>query len=119
MADPEADVEADVEEVPAAEPTKEERIAAMATDSLADSYKTNTLKEELVLAFVDNFRTQFIELYPLRRELLLTPPNECGVRKFVCTSIRPTQMPYKELYEVESAANFLADFLVYEPLEDP
>ena len=45
-------------------------------------------------------RTQFVELYPLRRELLLTPENECGVKKFICTTLRPTQMPYKELYDV-------------------
>ena len=64
-------------------------------------------------------RTQFIELYPLRRELLLLPRNEAGVKKFVCTTIRPTQMPYKDLYEVDACAKFLADFLVYEPLEDP
>jgi len=122
MADPapeEGEEHADHEDVPAREPSKSERIAAMDLEALPESYKTNNLKEELVLAFVDNFRTQFVELYPLRKDLLLTPPNECGVKKFVCTSIRPTQMPYKELYDVDSASKFLADFLVYEPLEDP
>ena len=118
-------------------------------------------------------RTQFVELYPLRRELLLTPENECGQKKFICTTLRPTQMPYKELYDVsprpapagtpprrshvrkravgrfpgapkpnprgrfyrgprqatltlarcadqvDNAAKFLSDFLIYEPLEKP
>ena len=33
------------------------------------------------------------------------------VRKFVCTTIRPTEFPYRELYNVEECASFIANFL--------
>jgi len=35
---------------------------------------------------------QFTDLHPDRRPLLLTPRNECGRRKFICTTLRPTQV---------------------------
>ena len=41
-----------------------------------------------MLAYVDSFRRQFVELYPKRRPLLLDPPNECG--KAVQVDIRLT-----------------------------
>ena len=40
-------------------------------------------------------------------------------QKLVCTSIRPTQLPYKELYDVDGCAQFLADYVDYLPLENP
>lgn len=36
-----------------------------------------------------------------RRPLYLTPPNECGVPKFVCTTLRPSLLPYPELYSLD------------------
>ncbi len=66
-----------------------------------------------------DFQRIFEELYPHRRPLYLTPRNECGVAKFVCTTLRPSQMVYTELYDLDGAAQFVADFLSYEPLEDP
>lgn len=30
--------------------------------------------------YVENFRRQFVQIFPKRRELLLVPVNECGVR---------------------------------------
>jgi len=112
-------IEPEPEPVTPRDPTKNERIESMPKDPLPNSYKSNTLREELVLGFVNNFRSQFVELYPLRRELILCPPNECGVKKFVCSSVRPTQLPYKQLYDVDSCAKFFADFVEYEPMEDP
>lgn len=53
------------------------------------------------------------------RELLLAPLNERQVRKFICTTIRPTKLPYVELYDWEKCAKFVADFLDYEELEVP
>ena len=44
-------------------------------------------KEFKMLEYVNNFRAQFVELYPKRRPLMLDPPNECGVRKFICTTV--------------------------------
>ena len=39
------------------------------------------------------------------------------MRKFVCTSLRPTQVPYHDLYDYDKCARFVADFVTYEPLE--
>ena len=50
---------------------------------------------------------------------MLSPENECGKRKFICTTLRPTKLPYTELYEWDKCAKFIADFLEYEELQDP
>ena len=84
-----------------------------------ESYRNNTQKEELMLQYVANFRRQFEDLYPKRRSLMLCPRNECGMRKFICTSVRPTQLPFEEIYNYKECAAFVADFIHYEPLELP
>jgi len=81
-----------------------------------ESYKENLPKEKLVLAFADNFRRQYVQLYRDRKPLFLEPVNECGIEKFVCTTIRPTQLAYKELYDWDGAAEFVADYLNYAAL---
>ncbi|KAK3273495.1 hypothetical protein CYMTET_18285 [Cymbomonas tetramitiformis] len=83
------------------------------------SFRGVSAKEALMLEYVENFRLQFVELYPKRRPLFLFPPNECKVNKFVCTTIRPTQLPFTELYDFDTCIRFVADFLKYEILEDP
>ena len=35
----------------------------------------------------------------------------------MCTTIRPTQLPYKELYNWDGAAEFVADYLDFETLD--
>ena len=91
-----------------------------------DSYRKNSTKEEMCLEFVDNFKNQFTQLYPSRSALLLTPRNECGARKFICTFIRPTELPYEELYDWESplcpekgCARYVANYIRYEELARP
>jgi hypothetical protein len=49
----------------------------------------------------------------------LTPLNECGVPKFVCTTLRPSLPPFPELHILEGCAKFVSEFLTYEPLEEP
>lgn len=83
------------------------------------SYKENLPKENLVLQYAENFRRQYVHLYRDRKPLLLNPVNECGTEKFVCTTIRPTQLEFKELYNWEGAAEFVADYLNFETLEPP
>ena len=108
----------------------------------AHRYDTNSPKEELCLEYVDNFERQFRQLFPKRAPLLLwcvimpctrsaershstfchtnrSPVNECGIRKFVATTVTSTQLPYRELYNYESISTFLATHLLYEPLKDP
>ncbi|XP_005093754.1 dynein regulatory complex subunit 7 [Aplysia californica] len=81
------------------------------------SYKDNLPKELMVLQYSDNFRRQYVHLYRDRKPLLLSPVNECGVEKFVCTTIRPSQLPFKELYNWEGAAEFVSDYLNFETLD--
>ncbi|CAM9369132.1 unnamed protein product [Discosporangium mesarthrocarpum] len=60
-------------------------------------YTSNTNKEALSLEYISNFRQQFESVYPSRRRLFLTSPNEYGVEKFVCTTLRPTLLPYRRV----------------------
>uniref|UniRef100_H2QB74 Dynein regulatory complex subunit 7 n=1 Tax=Pan troglodytes TaxID=9598 RepID=H2QB74_PANTR len=83
------------------------------------SYKTNTPKEEHLLQVADNFSCQYSHLCPDRVPLFLHPLNECEVPKFVSTTLRPTLMPYPELYNWDSCAQFVSDFLTMVPLPDP
>lgn len=45
-----------------------------------ESYYTNSKKEKLLLLAAENFRRQFIYLYPNRRPLCLAVDNECGLQ---------------------------------------
>jgi len=42
-----------------------------------------------------------------------------GAQKFVCTTIRPRELPYGELYDWNGAADFVADYLNFIPLQPP
>ncbi|KAK3093928.1 hypothetical protein FSP39_021907 [Pinctada imbricata] len=99
---------------PASEPAPMEEFDQ---SEFSPSYKDNLPKENLVLQYAENFRRQMVQLYRDRKPLFLNPINECGIEKFVCTTIRPTQLEYKELYNWEGAAEFVADYLNIEPLK--
>lgn len=43
------------------------------------SYRSNSLKEETILKFVENFRRQYHYIYRDRKPLFLNPLNECGI----------------------------------------
>ncbi|XP_027713724.1 dynein regulatory complex subunit 7 isoform X1 [Vombatus ursinus] len=86
------------------------------TATLPPSYRANTDKEQLLLQVADNFARQYSHLCPDREPLFLHPLNECDVPKFVSTTIRPTLMPYPELYNWDSCAEFVSDFLSMVPL---
>ncbi|KAJ1510917.1 hypothetical protein HMI54_001262, partial [Coelomomyces lativittatus] len=83
------------------------------------SYTTNSEGEENLLQFVSNFRRQYVTLFPHRKELLLTFQNEFGIKKFLCATIRPTQVKFKEFYDYRTCARFVADYITYEPLDPP
>jgi len=84
-----------------------------------NSYKSNNAKEVEVLNYAENFRRQFVHLYRDRKPLFLAPPNEFSVEKLVCTTLRPTLLPYKELYDWDGASQFVSDYLSYVSLECP
>lgn len=50
------------------------------------------------------------------RPLFLTPKNEAGVRKLVCTTLRPTLLPHTDLYDLPGIVQFVASYFAYEPL---
>lgn len=83
------------------------------------TYYTLNGKERLVLIYAENFRRQFIELSPHRNPLVLAVPNECEIQKFVSTTIRPSVFLFSELIDCwHGPAQFVADFICYESLED-
>ena len=65
------------------------------------------------------YARQFKIIYDPTRELLLAPQNECGKMKFICTTIRPTKLPYTQLYNYQDCAKFVANYLEYEELAIP
>ncbi|XP_028167850.1 coiled-coil domain-containing protein lobo-like [Ostrinia furnacalis] len=89
--------------------------------SFPKSYYTNSTKERLLLAYAENFRRQFSFYYKdkLRKPLLLQVPNECGLQKMVCTSIRPTKLCYADTNTWQGIASLVADYFDYEPLTKP
>ncbi|KAK9811814.1 hypothetical protein WJX72_010643 [[Myrmecia] bisecta] len=86
---------------------------------LPHSYTTNSPKELRMLEYLDQYTHMFKELYPQRRPLFITPKNECGMRKFVCTTLRPTQLPFTEFTELDGIIQAMADYLAFEPLDNP
>ncbi|XP_008316190.1 dynein regulatory complex subunit 7 isoform X2 [Cynoglossus semilaevis] len=83
------------------------------------SYNSNSTHELQLLAMVDNFSRQYSHLYPERKPLMLCPVNECGVKKFVSTTLRPAPTNHPELHMWEGCAAFVADFINLEPLDPP
>jgi len=49
----------------------------------------------------------------------LYPPNECNKYKFICSTIRPTKVPFPELYDYIKCAKFIAQHIEYEELNPP
>ena len=74
---------------------------AARNDETPRVYYENTSKEELVLEHVLEYKRNYKIMYDPDRKLLLAPKNECGIRKFICTTIRPTKLPFVELYDYE------------------
>lgn len=81
------------------------------------SYKLNTTKEELCLEYINSFIQQFSQLHPNRKVPYMIAENEVGIKKFVCTTLRPTLIPIPELYDLYECASYIAGFMLYEPLE--
>mmetsp|Transcript_1487 Transcript_1487/g.2452 ORF Transcript_1487/g.2452 Transcript_1487/m.2452 type:complete len:876 (-) Transcript_1487:278-2905(-) len=88
-------------------------------DSCPESYKSNTTKEELCIEYVNSFIDQFVDIYKNRRLPYMFAENEMGIKKFVCSTLRPTLIPIPELYDMYECASFIAGYVVYEPLDPP
>ncbi|CAJ1084316.1 dynein regulatory complex subunit 7 isoform X3 [Xyrichtys novacula] len=88
-------------------------------DLSPESYRVNSANETRMLNIAHNFQRQFSFLFPERTPLLLCPVNECGVKKFVSTTLRPTPTSHPELFTWEGCSSFVADFLSLVPLDPP
>uniref|UniRef100_A0A7S1KU27 Dynein regulatory complex subunit 7 n=1 Tax=Percolomonas cosmopolitus TaxID=63605 RepID=A0A7S1KU27_9EUKA len=101
--------------------SKHQRLQSLSQieSSAPPSYKSNTIKEELVLQYVRVFERQYVELFQERERLALVVRNEYGVKKFISTFIKPTLLPYAELYDSHAITQFLHNYLTYEPLPSP
>uniref|UniRef100_A0A803W7B3 Dynein regulatory complex subunit 7 n=1 Tax=Ficedula albicollis TaxID=59894 RepID=A0A803W7B3_FICAL len=89
------------------------------TSHLPSSYKTNSQQEKELLQLADHFFQQYTHLCPERKPLFIHPLNECGVQKFVSTTVRPTLLPFPDLYYWSGCASFVCDYLIMEPLKCP
>ena len=83
--------------------------------TLPDSYRHNSDKEKLWLWCAGNFQRQLKFSHPHLKAQCLSPKNECGVEKLICTFIKPTVVPYSHLYDVDECSKFVADFIYYSP----
>ena len=99
--------------------SRSQRLRELEVSSLSASFASNNMRELLVLEYVENFRIQYTQLFADRPPLFLCPRNEAGVEKFVCSTVRPSQLPYAELYDLGACAQFVADHITYSPLEEP
>ncbi|CAD6228717.1 GSCOCG00006514001-RA-CDS [Cotesia congregata] len=93
--------------------------ANFAFAELPKSYWTVSEKEKLLLSHAENFRKMFQDNNPDRKPLVLARYNECGVQKFVSTSVRPSVLAYPELHTWFGCARFVSDHLVFETLKRP
>lgn len=82
-------------------------------------YRSNTTKEELCHEYVTTLASQYMQLYPKRKAPYMIADNEYGVKKFLPTALKPTQIPFQELYDIHECATFLAGYIQYEPLDPP
>ncbi|XP_033218246.1 dynein regulatory complex subunit 7-like [Belonocnema kinseyi] len=86
---------------------------------LPEIYSRNSEKEKLLLWYAENFRRQYHTIYKNRKPLLLACENECGIQKFVSTTIRRSTLPYPELCTWQGCTKFVSDYVTYESLKRP
>ncbi|EFC44036.1 hypothetical protein NAEGRDRAFT_68117 [Naegleria gruberi] len=84
-----------------------------------DSYRSNENREDVILEFVENFNLQYSQLFKDRKPLILYPENEVGIHKFICTYIKPTLLPYPDLYDAKGIAQFIHHHTTFESLDRP
>jgi hypothetical protein len=96
------------------EHTMKEQLASMPLTA-----KVQLRNERAIIDHFERFRWNFIELYPNRNPHMLCPQNECGVRKPLCSTLRPTELPFAELYDEDAIAQLVSEYVEYEELEEP
>ncbi|GET85837.1 hypothetical protein, conserved [Leishmania tarentolae] len=82
------------------------------------SYYTNTTRDDNLIAVAKEFDILYHKYFPDRKPLFLVPNNECQRPKMICSFVRPTSLPYDQLFDLEGTCQFVADYVRYEPLYD-
>jgi len=77
-------------------------------------YKQNSEKERICEAIVNEYAQNNPHL---RQKLFVMSKNEFGVSKCVCSTLKPTLLPYPDMYDSADCSSFVAHFLHFEPLE--
>ncbi|CBZ23459.1 conserved hypothetical protein [Leishmania mexicana MHOM/GT/2001/U1103] len=82
-------------------------------------FYTNTTTDDNLITVTTQFDILYHKYFPDRKPLFLLPNNECQRPKMICSFVRPTLLPYDELFDLEGTCQFVADYVRYEPLYDP
>lgn len=103
--------------------TKKKRVdeyrKTLTENNVPESYRFNTTKEELCAEYVKKFTDQFLTINPKRKQLYMMAENECGIQKLVCSTLRPTEIQFTDLYDMHECAAYFAGFILFEPLQIP
>ncbi|KAJ3595832.1 hypothetical protein NHX12_002246 [Muraenolepis orangiensis] len=98
---------------------KEEEGRDMGQEDTKNQELLNSPQEQQLLVIANKFSLQYSHIFPDHTPLVLCPLNECGVKKFVSTTLRPTLLPYADLYDWDVCASFVADHLMTQTLDPP
>ena len=84
-----------------------------------DSYKSNTTKEVKCVELLAAYSDQYLAVFKNRHAPFVTAENEYGIKKCVCSAIRPTTLPEADLTNLKEIGNFVANFVKHLPLSAP
>eukprot|EP00569_Conticribra_weissflogii_P008479 CAMPEP_0171367032 /NCGR_PEP_ID=MMETSP0879-20121228/5808_1 /TAXON_ID=67004 /ORGANISM="Thalassiosira weissflogii, Strain CCMP1336" /LENGTH=714 /DNA_ID=CAMNT_0011874987 /DNA_START=22 /DNA_END=2166 /DNA_ORIENTATION=- len=97
--------------------TKAQRIKKLRERAFDDNGSEVYMKYSKVEEKCNCYVSGFLASHPNdNHPLIINPENEYGSKRFVCTFIRPTIVPYPELHDCQKCAEFVARFVDYEPL---
>lgn len=99
--------------------TKRRRIQKL-QESKVHCHQENSQYEKICEAIANDYVINFLKKRPeMRDRVIVLATNEFGLTKCVCSTLKPTLLPYPEVYGCHQCASFVANYLEYEPLEDP
>lgn len=85
----------------------------------AESYKSNTSNEDKCIEFLISYNERYLSVQKNRKVPLMVTENEYNVKKCVCSSIRPTTLPFADLSNAKEISNFIAHYVKHLPLSSP
>lgn len=100
--------------------TRAERLQAfLRSPDIPATYYNNTASEDRLLSLSKQYETFYASFFPDRKPLFLYCYNECQKQKMICSFIRPTSLPFDELFDLQGCCQFVADYITYEALYSP